>query len=194
MSKDHQPSLEQLLEEVSTLTGDLQRVQADFVNFKRRTEDEKAELMDFAKARLVRDFLSVRDTFDREQTARPKAVDAKWAASIDAIRDQFDAVLAKLGVERFESLGHAFDPHRHEALAMDDGAGEHEVVVEELQPGYALGKTILRPAMVKVGHTQTPPPETAARHAAQAEVADVIEQEQAAPDDVQPPDEPTGQA
>lgn len=157
MSKDDQQSIEQLSEQVDNLTGDLKRVQADFVNFKRRTEEEKADLLDFAKSRIVREFLGVRDTFDREQANRPKDIDTKWAESIDAIRKQFDSAMNKLGVERFESVGHAFDPHRHEALVMDDGEGEHEVVTEELQPGYALGKTILRPAMVKVGRSTAAP-------------------------------------
>lgn len=182
MSKDDTPKIEQLLEEIDTLTGDLKRVQADFVNFKRRAEDEKAELLDFAKARIVREFLGVRDTFDREQANRPDGVDAKWAESIDAIRKQFDGAMNKLGVERFESVGHAFDPHRHEALAMEDGEGEHEVVTEELQPGYALGKTILRPAMVKVGHTQDAPPEVAAENKAKQEVIETIEAEKAEPE------------
>lgn len=153
------PNTEQLLEDIDTLTSDLKRVQADFMNFKRRAEEEKAEMMNFAKTRLVREFLSVRDTFDREQSNRPKDVDAKWAESIDAIRKQFDAVMTKLGVERFESKGHAFDPRRHEALAMEDGEGEYEVVAEELQPGYVLGDTVLRPAMVKVTHTADKPQE-----------------------------------
>jgi molecular chaperone GrpE len=152
MSKidDQQPGLQQQVDE---LTADLQRVQAEFVNFKRRTEDEKKELLDFAKNRVVREFLSVRDTLDQEHTHRPEGVDPKWAASIDAIGKQFDAVLKNLGVERFESEGHAFDAHRHDAVMMEEGEGAHEVVVEELRPGYWLGDTVLRHAMVKVGRS-----------------------------------------
>ena len=138
-------------ERVEELTRDLQRVQAEFVNYKRRAEEEKAGITDYAKAKVVREFLTVRDTFDQEAAHRPAEVDPKWAASIDAIRAQFDAVLKNLGVERFDSLGQPFDPHRHNAVMMEDGEGEHEVVVEELQAGYQLGETILRPAMVKVG-------------------------------------------
>jgi molecular chaperone GrpE len=136
---------------VQELTGDLQRVQAEFVNYRRRAEMEKADITDFAKTRVVREFLKVRDSFDQELAHRPADADANWAKSIDAIRNQFDQVLAALGVERFESVGQPFDPHRHEALAMEDGDGDQEVVVEELQPGYLLGDTVLRHAMVKVG-------------------------------------------
>jgi len=134
--------------QLEELTGDLKRVQAEFVNFKRRAEAERADIMTFATARVARQFLTVRDSFDHELSHRPADVDEAWAASIDSIRAQFDKVLKDLGVERFESVGQEFDPHRHEAVAHE---GSGHTVTEELQPGYALGDTILRPAMVKVG-------------------------------------------
>jgi molecular chaperone GrpE len=136
---------------VDELTADLQRVQAEFQNYKRRSDSEKSEVFDFAKAKVVREFLATRDSFDQELAHRPADVDPKWAASIDAIRAQFDKSLAVLGVERFESVGQPFDPHLHEAISMDGG---DEVVTEELQAGYKLGDTILRHAMVKVGPAQ----------------------------------------
>ncbi len=143
--KDHAPDQSARVDE---LTADLQRVQAEFINYKRRADDEKAELLDFAKARIAREFLAVRDSFDHELAHRPASVDPAWAASVDAIRAQFDQTLASLGIERFESVGQPFDPHRHEAVAQD---GEGDTVTAELQPGYAMGTTILRPAMVRVG-------------------------------------------
>ena len=133
---------------VAELTADLQRLQAEFVNYKRRAEAERADVIDFAKTRVIREFLAVRDSFDQEQAHRPADVDPTWAATIDAIRAQFDKVLAGLGVVRFESKGQPFDPHMHEAVATD---GDGDTVTEELQAGYKLGNTILRHAMVKVG-------------------------------------------
>ena len=133
---------------VAELTGDLQRVQAEFQNYKRRSDSEKSEVFDFAKAKVVREFLATRDSFDQELAHRPADVNPEWAKSIDAIRAQFDKSLATLGVERFESAGQPFDPHLHEAISMDGG---DEVVTEELQAGYKLGDTILRHAVVKVG-------------------------------------------
>lgn len=135
-------------DQVAELTVDLQRLQAEFVNYKRRAENQAADVTDFTKARVVREFLTVRDSFDQELAHRPGTVDPTWASSIDAIRAQFDKVLVSLGVERFVSLGQPFDPHIHEAIASD---GSGEVVTEELQAGYKLGATILRHAMVKVG-------------------------------------------
>jgi molecular chaperone GrpE len=133
---------------VAELTADLQRLQADFQNYRRRAESEKSEVLNFAKARIAREFLTVRDSFDAEAAHRPKDANAAWAKSIDAIRTQFDQVLNNLGVTRFQSVGQPFDPHRHEAVAHE---GEGDQVVEELQPGYELAGTVLRPAMVKVG-------------------------------------------
>ena len=113
-------------------------------------------MLDFAKGRVVRDFLAVRDNFDRELASRPAGVDAAWAASIDQIRSGFDGVLKSLGVERFASVGHGFDPHLHEAITMDDGEGTEAVVTDELQAGYKLGDRVLRHAMVRVGHSREP--------------------------------------
>lgn len=134
------------------LTADLQRVQAEFLNYKRRAESEKADLINFAKTRVVREFLSVRDTFDQEQAHRPASADPAWASSIDAIRSQFDSVLKNLGVERFTSVGQPFDPNFHEAISSE---GEGDTVTEELQAGYKLGDAVLRHAMVKVGEAPT---------------------------------------
>jgi len=150
------PTDDQQPDRVADLTADLQRVQADFVNFRRRAESEKSEVMGLAKNRVVREFLAVRDSFDHELAHRPATVDAAWAASIDSIRTQFDQVLKAMGAERFESKGHPFDPHLHEAVAMEDGPGDREVVTEELQPGYKVGDQILRHAVVKVGKQPDP--------------------------------------
>lgn len=157
--------------QLEELTADLQRVTADFANYKRRSEQEKGEVMDLAKQAVVRQFLAVRDNFDRELAARPQEVDKAWAKSIDTIRASFDAVLVGLGVERFESVGEHFDPHLHEAVVMEEGDGSHEVVTEELQAGYKLGDQVLRHAVVKVGKTHATDP------------LEVIEQEKQAIED-----------
>lgn len=133
---------------VDGLTADLQRLQAEFLNYKRRAEAEKAELFNFAKNRVTAEFLAVRDNFDRELAHRPETIDPAWATSIDTIRNQFDQVLKGQGVERFDSVGQLFDPNLHEAIARD---GDGDIVTEEFQPGYRLGDTVLRHAMVKVG-------------------------------------------
>jgi len=153
-----QPAVDDQAQKIDELTADLKRVQAEFINYRRRAEAEKADLLDFAKNRVVREFLAVRDSFDMELAHRPKEADLAWAKSIDAIRTQFDQVMQGLGVTKFESQGQSFDPHMHEAVVMDEGEGEHEVVTEELRPGYKLGNTVLRHAVVKVGRSGQAPP------------------------------------
>jgi molecular chaperone GrpE len=143
-----QSQSDQATDQAAELTADLQRLQAEFINYKRRAEAEKADSLGYAKAAVVRQFLTVRDTFDAEVAHRPATVDAAWAASIDAIRAQFDTVLKNLGVERLVVIGQPFNPHFHEAVARE---GEGDTVVGELAAGYQLGGTVLRPAMVKVG-------------------------------------------
>jgi len=135
-------------DQLAQLTADLQRAQADFINYRRRAEAEKADALNFATSRVAREFLAVRDSFDAEAAHRPADADPQWAKSIDAIRAQFDQVLNNLGITRFESVGQPFDPHRHEAVAHD---GDGDTVTAELQSGYQMGDTVIRPAIVKVG-------------------------------------------
>ena len=177
-TKLHDEELQDLPnEQVAELTADLQRLQAEFLNYKRRAETERSEVLEFAKNRVVREFLKVRDSFDGELMHRPADVDPKWASSIDSIRAQFDQVLKTLNVERFESQGHAFDPKLHDAIMMDEGDGKFEVVAEELQPGYRIREAIIRHAMVKVGRADEvkseSPPE--AKPAPDAETEQVID-------------------
>ena len=63
---------------------------------------------------------------------------------------QFEKTLESLGVERIATVGELFDPTYHEAVSMDEGKGSHEIVSEELQPGYKIGENVIRHAMVKV--------------------------------------------
>jgi molecular chaperone GrpE len=143
-----QPSEPTSPDRVAALTADLQRLQAEFQNYRRRAEADRSDLMSLATARVVREFLAVRDSFDAEAAHRPTTADPEWAKSIDAIRTQFDQILSSLGVARFESFGQPFDPRRHEAVASD---GDGTTVTAELQAGYELAGRILRPAIVKVG-------------------------------------------
>lgn len=179
---DHTEEIAQLQAKLAEVTGDLQRVQADFVNFRRRAEAERTEIFELAKAKVAHDFLTVRDSFDREQESRPEDVPAEWAKSIDSIRAQFDQVLGRLGVERFESRGMRFDPHLHEAVGQEDGDGPDEVVIEELQAGYKLGDQVVRHAMVRVGRGE------AQGEQGEKEAAKVVEDEHKEPEEVQPDD------
>ena len=134
--------------------GDLQRLQAEYVNYKRRVDRDRA----LVQERAVRDVLeSVLPVLDDIQAARDHGdlVDGPFAA----IADKLEATLGKYGLERFGAKGEAFDPMQHEALMHAPWpAGDDELptdatattVVTVLQPGYRAGEQVLRPARVAV--------------------------------------------
>ncbi len=138
--------LEKKLEE---LTADLQRVQADFVNFRRRSEQQSAEFMNLAKQDVLLQILPLIDNIDRALAHLPEDLkDNPWADGVAQVAKQTQDTLKALGVERIDSVGQPFDHNLHEAIAHE---GEGETVTQELQPGYKLGDKVIRHAMVKVG-------------------------------------------
>ncbi len=146
--KPAKPNLEDLVQE---LTEALQRERADATNLRRIHDEQISGLKDMIKASVVRDLLPVIDNFERALKHVPKDIAGHdYIKGVQAVVKQFEATLAQMGVERIKTVGKAFDPHLHEAVSMEEGDGEHEVVSEELQPGYCLGEEVLRHAMVKV--------------------------------------------
>ena len=134
--------------------GDLQRLQAEYVNYKRRVDRDRA----LVQERAVRDVLeSVLPVLDDIQAARDHGdlVEGPFAA----IADKLESTLGKYGLQRFGSKGEPFDPMQHEALMhtpwpTDDGElpgdATATTVVMVLQPGYRAGEQVLRPARVAV--------------------------------------------
>ena len=136
---------------VEELTADLQRVHADFVNFRRRSEEERGSVLELAKQDIVLQILPLLDNIERALAHVPKNLEKDpWAKGVEQIAKQATETLKNLNVEKINSLGQPFDHNLHEAVGADD-SGSHEVVVEELQPGYKLGDKVIRPALVKVG-------------------------------------------
>lgn len=147
--KKDQPDLQAKIDE---LTHDLQRLQAEFLNYKRRESEAKSELMDMAKREVILQLLPLLDNIDRALAHRPQELsDNAWANGVEQVGKQVPESLKKLGVERIESMGQPFDHNLHEAIAYEEGEGNTEIVVAELQPGYKVGDKVLRHAMVKVG-------------------------------------------
>mgnify|MGYP000710493497 CR=1 FL=1 len=136
---------------VTELENDVKRIQADFINYRRRSEDERTEIIDIAKTAVMTSLLPVLDNFKRAAEHLPKELESnQWAKGIEGIEKQFEKAMEELGVKKFESLGQKFDPHRHEAVGEVESDQGEDTVVEELQPGYELNGRILRPAIVKV--------------------------------------------
>lgn len=128
------------------------RVQADFDNFRRRTQKEKEDLAQYASMKLVGQLLPVLDNFERAlQAGGESAGTDSFAKGIDMIYRQFSQVMEAEGLRKMDVVGQPFDPELHQAI-MQVESEEHEegTVVEAVQNGYWLKDKVLRPAMVKV--------------------------------------------
>lgn len=127
-----------------------QRAQADFVNFKRRTEQEKGDIIRLANAGLIFNLLSVVDDMERALDNIPdKLAGSKWVDGIVLIYRKFMAILEANGISEMKALGARFDPSLHEAVMQVEG--ESDKVIAVVQKGYMLNDRVLRPARVKVG-------------------------------------------
>ena len=145
-------SVEDLITTVEAVTAerdghlaDLQRISAEFANFRKQTARRQDELVAQAAGRLAGELLPVLDAFD--------AAMAQGVEGIDHVRDQLLAVLTKEGLEPLAEVGEAFDPERHEAAMTqpaDDGDDDGPVVAEVLRAGYGWNGRVLRAAMVTV--------------------------------------------
>lgn len=151
MSKAKKPNLEYLQIQISELTEALQRERADVINVRRRHDEQVASLQTTIKASIVEDFLPAIDNLERALKHVPKDIaEHDYVKGVQGVVKQFEKTLSDLGVERIKTVGEHFDPRLHEAVSMEDGEGTEEIVSEELQPGYILGDTVIRHAMVKV--------------------------------------------
>ncbi len=130
----------------------LLRLQADFENFKKRIERERADHFRYATFELIGRILPVLDNFERAMAAvRPGAASDALIEGVALIHRQLVSELSASGLRAMESVGEAFDPARHEAVATDaDPAQPPHTVTEVFQRGYFLYDRVLRPAMVRV--------------------------------------------
>jgi molecular chaperone GrpE len=125
-----------------------QRVQADFENYRKRMLREQTEKIERANESLIEQLLPVLDTFELALDNLADA-DEQVRKGVELVYADLLGVLEKAGLERIDALGKPFDPHEHEAVAQEDGAGE-PVVFDILRSGYRLKDRVLRPATVRV--------------------------------------------
>jgi molecular chaperone GrpE len=140
---------DRLLMERADLQDRLLRRQAEFDNFRRRAERERADVLAYANTESVRALLPILDDFER--ALKVEAVDKEYARGMELIYNRLSDSLKKLGLEPITSAGLPFDPHVHHAVEMfeTDSLPDH-TVMEEYQRGYNFKGKLLRPAMVKV--------------------------------------------
>ena len=149
--------LKKLTDERQEMNDRLARRQAEFDNFRKRTERERTETYQRSLGEVVRRLLPVLDNLQRALDAE-RLVEVReseefrhFLHGVELINRQLGGVLESLGVEAVPTVGERFDPHVHEAVATEEtDAHEPDTVTQEMQRGYRLGDKLLRPAMVKV--------------------------------------------
>ena len=160
------PSTAQLLEQVAELEqqrdaasqeaaenlAGLQRIAADFQNYKRRTEQEREASAGRANEVLLLRVIALADDFDRAIEAMPEALAGDgWVQGIAAIDRKLRTLLESEGVTPIDALGLPFDPRQHEALShIETSDAPDETIVAELQRGYRVRDRVLRPSLVAV--------------------------------------------
>src|SRR5438105_491642 len=129
----------------------LQRLQAEFANYRKRVLKEQTRAVEMASESLVRRLLEVLDEFDLALMAAEQKPDIdKFLHGVELVYAKLQDILGSEGLKRIDALGKPFDPEQHEAL-MQTGSGEGEPIVSDvLRPGYTLKGRVIRPAGVKV--------------------------------------------
>lgn len=159
MSKDNKqpqtvhpdPHSAELETQIADLTAALQRERADAINQRRRFDEQLAGVRTTVKSSVIADLLPVIDNFERALKHVPADLqDNDYVKGVQGVVKQFEKTLESMGVERIATVGEPFDPNVHEAVSMEEGDGQREIVSEELQAGYKIGNDVIRHAMVRV--------------------------------------------
>ena len=135
----------EVIDPVTALTEDLQRLQAEFANYRKRIERDRALASEVAISSVLFEFLAILDDLDRAESH------GELSGGFKAIAEQITAATTKLGLEKYGSAPEAFDPNIHEALLHETSSEVKETTVTKiLQPGYKYKERVLRPARVVV--------------------------------------------
>ncbi|MCL5093579.1 MAG: nucleotide exchange factor GrpE [Patescibacteria group bacterium] len=143
--------IQEVVSKEEELTEMLQRVQADFVNYRNRIETEKKELIDYAESEVLLKIIPVLDNFNRAFNHMPKELgNNDWVSGVKQIEKQLEGILRDEGLQEIETVGKEFDHNLHEAVGFADGKGKFGEIVQELEKGYLLKDKVIRPAKVLV--------------------------------------------
>ncbi|MFN7918541.1 MAG: nucleotide exchange factor GrpE [Bryobacteraceae bacterium] len=145
---------DKLLADKSELQDMLLRRQADFENFRRRSDRERGEFREYASLEAVQAVLPILDDFERALQSTPATTDAaiqEYIKGTELIHQRLVETLSKLGLEPIVAVGHRFDPNLHNAIQREDRPDvDEEVVLEEFRRGYNFKGRLLRASLVKV--------------------------------------------
>ncbi len=136
---------DQVTDPVVTLTNDLQRLQAEYANYRKRVERDRSVAHEMAIGAVLTELLALLDDVDRAEQH------GELTGGFKAVADQLNSITSRIGLEKYGSEGEAFDPQIHEAL-MHETSSEVAIATASkiLQPGYKYKERILRPARVAV--------------------------------------------
>jgi molecular chaperone GrpE len=152
MTTESEPTVEtvdaapdQETDPVAALTSDLQRLQAEYANYRKRVERDRSLAHEMAIGAVLTELLALLDDVDRAESH------GELTGGFKAVADQLNSIVSRIGLEKYGTEGEAFDPQIHEAL-MHETSAEVEVPTASkiLQPGYKFKERILRPARVSV--------------------------------------------
>lgn len=140
---------EQLRSERDELKDILQRRQAEFENFRKRSERERSEYLQYAGMETIKDLLPILDDFER--ALKMDGGNPEYVKGIEMIYNRTAETMKKMGLEPIDSVGKAFDPHLHMAIErVETTDAADNTVLAEFQRGYNFKGKLLRPSMVKV--------------------------------------------
>ncbi len=138
-------------QQIGELTAHLQRLQAEFENYKKRQIDERAELMNNAKEAVLGELLPALDNFDLAAAHLPEDLkENSWARGMQYVGQQLVQTLDNMGVAKIEPLGAVFNHNQHEAVEHVRSDKPEGTITEVIAPGYQIGEKVVRPARVKV--------------------------------------------
>jgi len=145
-----QRALAEEKEKAEKYLANWQRSQADFANYKKRSEQEKEEIIGFANSVLLCNLLPIIDDLERAFASVPAELDeSHWTEGIRLIYNKLKATLEAQGLTEIKAQGEPFDPRLHQAVMQEEG--EEGVVLRETQKGYKFKERVLRPSLVIVG-------------------------------------------
>ena len=150
---------------VAELTSDLQRKQAEFINYKRRVEDDRIKFIADGKATVINSLLTVLDDLGRADQH------GELVGGFKAVADSLRTVVSGHGLEEFGEAGEAFDPNFHEAVSHAGESADVSVtsLAQVLRTGFRIGDKVIRPATVIVVAPASTAPEAAAEPASETE-------------------------
>lgn len=137
-------------EENADLMNRMQRLQADFINYKKRVEKEKSDIYLFGSEKLALDLLGIMDNLERAIDSQEEMKESGLYQGVELILKQLKDTFKKHGIEEIDALDKPFDVNLHHAVMHEESESESGTVIEVFQKGYTIHGKVLRPAMVKV--------------------------------------------